>query len=295
MFLEANERIQPDRVAEIISSPDLLFNPSGFVKRFPQVGKDQIKFQSLFFAHQAESYLLGKLANDGYYLAKNVIKDEMGALLDIAHESRKWSITNKEISIGKSITFNKKQNEAWCPKPDLLIKLLKIISENRLFSDLLISLPRNYRLDKIQFHATYNYRGFNSTQWHRDSVGNRQKVFLILTSDIYAPTTCLVPASNYEVAYSLNADLIRTFKTLNNQEYSVNEIAALQSQLQSQLCKRARRDVFKVNQDQGDIFFFDTNCWHEGWNLASMDYQNADLKGLFWNLNIWIQIGVITH
>ena len=29
--------------------------------------------------------------------------------------------------------------------------------------------------------------------------------------------------------------------------------------------KRAHREVFKVNQEEGDIFFFDTNCWHEGW------------------------------
>jgi hypothetical protein len=145
------------------------------------------------------------------------------------------------------------------------------------FMNLLKDMPYGFRLDKIMFHRTTNYPGHGSTQWHRDSVGSRIKIFIILDADSKCPETIIFPCSNHELPYSMNIDIVRTLMGRCDENQTTPGLTnQVQSMLETSLGKRFSEFPIRLTPKTGDIIIFDTNSWHKGWKPCMNEEEPSD-------------------
>lgn len=205
-------------------------------------------FQQEYFSlmQTVQNNILGRsIAENGYAYYPSFIKPEdLNCLSSICSQS----LSQYKIS-------DRRNPASGCPiLPSLISSTLKILSHYSELADLMSI--KGFRLDGLRFLISLNVPSCGSRLWHRDSVGNRLKIFIVLGSYGSAPTTAIIPKSHTDSAHPKNIDILRTFP-----EFGPSKL--FQDQIESTLVKYYASPVVKPSQQAGDIFILDTNAFHK--------------------------------
>jgi hypothetical protein len=231
--------------------PDELFAFDRFFKENEYITNKYYEYQNKYTTIIQQGRLGKILIESGFaYLRNSMDFQTIKFLSAIAEKSLVHSM-NYSYMEGKSY-FQK--NLSWPPHPaaynliqKLLLPYLNELEVSYLFNN-------GYRLDEISFTVTNNIISQDSTQWHRDSVGNRIKIFFILDCTGNAPYTSIIANTARVNPVPANIDMIRLSPSGCSKD--------IQEQIENILCHRFSSQRVDIVQNAGDIFMFDTNSFH---------------------------------
>lgn len=261
---EVDQEVSSDELEAALHSNNFLFAPCGFIQRRSDIGLNLLRKQCTAIKEIRDDSAIPN--GSGYSQIHENSSRTINAVFDIARCSYQWALKNNLIYCESDISGRNGITAAqcWGVHPCKLYDLFRILLPSSLYTNFVSQLPPKYRLDKIMFHTATNVIGHGSTQWHRDSVGNRFKIFLVLETGIMSPTTAIVSNSQYELPYAMNVDLIRTLQGPNGCK-NVGLAKSVQDQITYSLEKRFRSNVKVIEQKKGTVVMFDTNSWHMAW------------------------------
>ena len=261
---EVDQKVSLDELQAALHNDRFLFGPCGFIARRSEIGY-------LLLKKQAEAIRELRLARSmpcgsGYTQVHQNDNITLDIIKNIAYISYRWAQSNKTLGSETSLddSHGLLASQSWGVHPCKVFDLFQALIGTRLYNDYIAVLPDGYRLDKILFGSVSNVPGHGSTQWHRDSVGNRIKIFLVLEASNMSPTTAIVPNSQFELAYAMNIDLIRTLQASDGSG-NIGLATSIQYNIAELLARRFKSSIAVIKQDVGSIFVFDTNSWHMAW------------------------------
>jgi len=237
-----------DYLIAIKKLPGLFFLPGGYSRRSPGVVRTLSLLQSYYFSiidnDKSNTYRSLAVAGCSHH-SELISTSHITELLDIA----KYSRINYSSSIDSRCTSSA---NSWQPDAKYLQRIFNILDN---YSEVSGIIRNNHlRLDRIGFDYTSNYASQSSTHWHRDLVGNRIKIFLILANAGSSPSTGIFVGSHRDPPHSKNIDLLRT-----NRELARSDI--LQSEIQALLVSKYGPSSI-MRQKARDVCIIDTNCFH---------------------------------
>jgi len=173
-------------------------------------------------------------------------------------------MTHKHISSTDNLQSG--HGTYWPVSPDCLEKIFELLGNTLVNHHLESLVTLGFRLDNIHFSLTRNYNSLKSTQWHRDSVGNRIKIFICLGSCGITPGTSFIPSSHLSDPQSNNIDIIRTFKMFKG-DWS------LQAEIVRILQSKFGAEPITFFQSAGDVLYIDTNGYHKSYMPWNEDHS----------------------
>lgn len=261
---EVNQRVSPDELQVAFHDERFLFAPCGFITRRSDIGLALLRQQANAINELSSTNSIP--CGSGYIQDQEDDFGPVDIIRSIAYSSYRWAQANKTLYSEPSLgdRYELPSSQCWGIHPCRVFELLQTLIGTRLSSDYVADLPNNYRLDKLMFHSVSNLPGHGSTQWHRDSVGNRLKIFLVLEAANMSPTTAIVNNSQFELAYAMNLDLVRTLQAPDGSK-NIGLAKPIQDQITERLVQRFRASAAVIKQEKGSILVFDTNSWHMAW------------------------------
>jgi hypothetical protein len=228
------------------TKPQLFFLPSRFSADNPDIVDMLWDFKAEYFSiidSLKSSPIAHDLSNSGYsYRPKMLSSQHLKELTSICRHS--WALRREPqhaLSGGCSLS------------PNSIRRIFQILASYDSLNPILTH--PSMRLDGLRFLVSDNVPGIGSRLWHRDSVGNRLKIFLILGSFGASPVTAVIPNSQKDSTFSKNIDMLRT-----RSDMSLSKL--LQTQLQKTLSGFYMSSRVAPQQEAGDLFALDTNAFH---------------------------------
>ena len=227
------------------TKPTLFFLPSRFSYDNPDIVEVLRGFQAEYFSiidNLKSSPIADELLNYGYsYKQKMLSSQHLQELASICSHSWRMKRESHMLSGGCSVS------------PNSIRRIFEILA---CYDSLCPILTQSsMRLDGLRFLVSDNVPGTGSRLWHRDSVGNRLKIFLIIGSFGASPVTAIIPNSQKDSTFSKNIDMLRTHSDMSFSK-------SLQVQLQKTLSCFYSTSKVAPQQEAGDLFALDTNAFH---------------------------------
>ena len=216
----------------------------------------------------SSSNVLRDLAYDGFHLTSQTIKQEhLRSLHEIAKESLRHSINAGRI---QDTIFEETGSRYmhWTPSPGRMVEILEILTSYKAIEE--VFGTKLLRVDGISFNSNDGRRNNFSTQWHRDGVGSRIKIFIIIASHGSRPSTEILPRSSGDTYHAKNIDMLRCFKELGAS-------VAVQDLVQARLEEYYQSKTLTLNQSAGAISLFNTNAFHRA-KLSAVEGYGLRLK-----------------
>ena len=204
------------------------------------------------------------LLEEGFHIAKSYMtKIDTKLLYRYSKQSLSWSIENGFFIDHKYCV------KQWSPDPHSLSLIFSMLKQYKELNYFLNS--DKLRLDRVMFSTTANNPSHLSTGWHRDSVGNRIKIFIIIAVSGSVPRTDVIKSSHKDTPYSKNIDLLRTRADMNLD-------GNFQKFIGSFLSSYYKTEPEAPEQNESDCIYLDTNNFHRSYLPSMHSKGNKTIK-----------------
>jgi len=266
-------------IESIRTKPDLWLSPSSFGKRSVTASKRMLLESEAYFKVLSEYFSATKefeiceFLRYGIQSIKSALpRRQVRRLSKIFSRSYLWSLENlKHITVRDNLQNG--HGAYWPVQPDLIEEVLESIGSHRMIGKLIeLLLSKHFRLDNIHFSLTKNFASHKSTHWHRDSVGNRIKIFVCIGANGRVPATGYIPGSHKSNPISNNLDMIRACMAHRSNWYIQDEI----EYCLANSAQFGNSSIFM--QQEGDILLVDTNGYHKSY-MPALEKRSGDSHG----------------